>query len=361
MKIELFNISVKELTSEYNDRGEEGITGFNGKLDIRPPYQREFIYNEKQRKAVIDTVFKNHPLNVMYWAVRDDNGFEIIDGQQRTISLCQYVNGDFSYNARYFHNLEEDEKNTILDYSLMIYQCSGSPSDKLEWFRIINIAGEILTAQELRNATYHGLWVSDAKRYFSKIQCPAYKIGNKYLKGKSNRQEYLEKAIEWISNDSINDYMANNQHNESAVVLWDYFHKVISWVEILFPHYRSLMKGIEWGKLYNTYRDNNTFVSNILENKVKELIIDDEVQNNKGIYYYIFDGKEKHLNIRTFSIAQKSAKYEIQNGICSICNNQYGIDEMEGDHIKPWSEGGTTKTENLQMLCKDCNRTKSNK
>ena len=151
MQIELKEITVKELTDGYQDNQENGVVGFGGKLDIRPPYQREFIYKDKQRDAVIDTVIKNFPLNVMYWAVREDDNFEVIDGQQRTISLCQYVQGDFAFKNRYFHNLQKDEQEKILSYKLMIYFCSGTDSEKLEWFKIINIAGEKLTDQDLRD------------------------------------------------------------------------------------------------------------------------------------------------------------------------------------------------------------------
>src|SRR5690606_23188166 len=178
MNIELKEITVRELTDGYEDNEEGGVIGFGGKLDIRPPYQREFIYKEKQRDAVIDTILKNFPLNVMYWAVREDGNFEVIDGQQRTISICQYVNGDFAYMFKYFHNLKDDEKQKILDYKLMVYICSGTDSEKLEWFKTINIAGENLTDQELRNAVYSGSWVTDAKRYFSKNGCAAYQIGS---------------------------------------------------------------------------------------------------------------------------------------------------------------------------------------
>src|SRR5688572_3569112 len=176
MNIELRKITVKDLTEGFQDNAEAGVVGYGGKLDIRPPYQREFIYKDKQRDAVIDTVNKGYPLNVMYWAVREDGNFEVIDGQQRTISVCQYVNGDFSYMFRGFHNLKNDEQEHILNYKLMIYVCSGTDSEKLEWFKTINIAGEKLTDQELRNAVYAGTWVTDAKRYFSKSGCAAYQI-----------------------------------------------------------------------------------------------------------------------------------------------------------------------------------------
>jgi len=173
MKIELREITIKQLSDSYADNAEAGVVGYGGKLDIRPPYQREFIYKDKQRDAVIDTVRKDFPLNVMYWAVQDDGTFEVIDGQQRTISICQYVEGVFSIDDMYFHNLQDDEQQQILNYKCMIYLCSGADSEKLEWFKTINIAGEKLTDQELRNAVFHGPWTADAKPYFSKTGCRA--------------------------------------------------------------------------------------------------------------------------------------------------------------------------------------------
>ena len=226
MKIQLKEITVRELTSGYQDNDENGVIGFGGKLDIRPPYQREFIYKDKQRDAVIDTITKDFPLNVMYWAVREDGNFEVIDGQQRTISISQYVAGDFAFKNRYFHNLQNDEKEQILNYKLMVYFCSGEDSEKLEWFKTINIAGERLTDQELRNAVYSGSWVSDAKKYFSKSGCPAYNIGNDYLSGSTIRQDYLETTINWISEGTIENYMAKNQHEPNANELRLYFNSV---------------------------------------------------------------------------------------------------------------------------------------
>ena len=168
MKIEPKEITIKELFSGYKDNEEEGVVAYEGKLDIRPPYQREFIYNVKQRDAVIDTVFKGHPLNSIYWSVKENGEFEVIDGQQRIISICQFCEGDFSFNGRYFHSLQEDEVEKINNYKLNVYFCSGADSEKLSWFETINIAGAVLTPQELKNAIFTGKWVTDAKRYFSK-------------------------------------------------------------------------------------------------------------------------------------------------------------------------------------------------
>lgn len=356
MKIELKEISVRDLTKGYIDNDENGVVGFDGKLDIRPPYQREFVYDEKERNAVINTLQKNFPLNVMYWAVREDGNFEVIDGQQRTISICQYVNGDFSINGLAFHNLPSDKQEQILNYTLMVYYCSGTDSEKLDWFETINIAGKVLTNQELRNAVYSGSWVSDAKRYFSKNSRP--KIGDEYLSGSANRQEYLETAIDWISSGNIKEYMSQNQHEPNANNLWLYFQSVINWVKTTFPKYRKEMKGIKWGFLYNEFKDKK-FESTKLEEEITTLMLDEDVNNKKGIYYYVLTRKEKHLNIRAFSDNQKREAYERQKGICPVCTEHYEIEEMEGDHITPWHLGGKTNADNCQMLCKEDNRRKS--
>jgi len=360
MQIELKEITVNELSDGYKDNAEAGVVGYCGRLDIRPPYQREFIYKDKQRDAVINTVFRNFPLNVMYWAVREDGNYEVIDGQQRTISLCQYVKGDFSFEQRYFHNLQNDEQNKILDYKLMVYVCSGTDSEKLEWFKTINIAGEKLTDQELRNAVYAGSWLSDAKRYFSKNGCVAYNIGHNYLNGSAIRQDYLETAIDWISEKNIELYMASHQHDPNANALWMYFQSVITWVQNTFTTYRKEMKGIDWGFLYNKYKE-QLFDTYKIEEEIKKLIDDDDVQNVKGIYTYILTREEKHLNLRQFDEKTRRKVYEKQNGICPICNKKYNIEEMEADHILPWHSGGHTTIDNCQMLCKLDNRTKSGK
>lgn len=360
MNIELKEITVRELAEGYRDNADEGVVGYNGKLDIRPPYQREFIYKDKQRDAVIDTVKKNFPLNVMYWAVREDGGFEVIDGQQRTISLCQYVNGDFAYFFKYFHNLQNDEQEQILNYKLMIYICSGTDSEKLEWFKTINIAGEKLTEQELRNAVYSGSWVTDAKRYFSKKECAAYGIGSYYLNGSPIRQDYLETAINWISKGNIEVYMANHQHDVNANALWRYFLDVITWVESTFTKKRKFMKGVNWGFLHEKYKD-KLFDTKAIEEETAKLIADDDVEKKSGIYSYILTRDERYLGIRAFSDSVKQKVYEKQKGICTICKEHFEIYQMEADHITPWHEGGKTIEENCQMLCKDCNRRKSGK
>ena len=360
MKIELKEITVRELAEGFEDHAENGVVGYGGKLDIRPPYQREFIYKDKQRDAVITTVTSDFPLNVMYWAVRPDGGYEVIDGQQRTISICQYVEGEFAYFFKYFHNLQTDEKEQILNYKLMVYVCSGTESEKLQWFKTINIAGEKLTEQELRNAVYSGPWVSDAKRYFSKSGCVAFQIGSDYLNGSPIRQEYLETAIDWISKGNIESYMGNHQHDPNATALWLYFQSVITWVSATFVRKRKFMKGVEWGDLYNRFKD-VVYDTKAIEDETSALIADDDVQSKKGIYPYILTRDERFLGIRAFSDTMRQKVYERQNGICVKCGKHFQIEEMEADHIKPWHEGGKTVEENCQMLCKDDNRRKSGK
>ncbi len=367
MKIQLHKLTVREVVDGYVDNDEEGVVGFGGKLDIRPKYQREFVYKDKQRDAVIDTVKNGFPLNVMYWVVRDDGGYEVLDGQQRTISLAQYINGDFSveFNGRLamFHNLTTEEQNQILDYELMIYFCEGTDKERLDWFRIINIAGEKLTDQELRNAVYTGPWLTDAKLKFSKTNCVAYLLatdGGTLLSGSPLRQEYLETAISWINNGEIEEYMAIHQHDENAEELWNYFQELISWVRKTFPNYRKEMTNVNWGELYNQFK-NEQFNPEKLESEIKVLMQDEDVTRKSGIYPYVLTRKEKFLNIRAFTDKMKREAFERQNGICPFCKNTFELEEMEADHITPWHEGGKTVSENCQMLCKEDNRTKAGK
>lgn len=358
MKIKLHEITVREVAEDYIDNAEEGVVGYNGKLNIRPKYQREFVYDEKKRNAVIDTIRKDFPLNVMYWVKNEDGTFEVLDGQQRTISFCQYVKSDFSIDNRAFHNLTETEKDQILDYKLMVYFCEGNDKEKLDWFKIINIAGEKLTDQELRNAIYTGTWLSDAKLKFSKSNCAAYLLSKDFVNGSPIRQEILQTAISWISSGEIEKYMSIHQHDPNANELWTYFRNAIEWVELTFTTYRKEMKGIDWGGLYDKFKGQMLDAAK-LEQEIQTLMSDDDVTNRKGIYPYVLTRNEKYLNIRAFSDSQKRVAYEKQKGICSKCGKHFELHEMEADHITPWSKGGKTIPENCQMLCQECNRRKS--
>lgn len=377
MKIEKTQIKIQDLVGGYIDSEENGVFGYSGNLIIRPEFQREFIYKDAQRDAVIDTVMKGFPLNTMYWCTRDDGKYEVLDGQQRTISICRYVTGGFSVNVggvpKFFHNLDESEKKKIMEYELDVYICSGTHSEKLDWFKTINIAGEVLTTQELLNATYAGAWLTNAKTYFSKRACVASKISDGYVKGNPIRQEYLEKALKWIADrdgfKSVQMYMASHQKDKDADELWQYFQTVISWSKMLFPKIR---KGVtdsqDWGILYNKYH-NGKYNTNELEETMKRLIDDDDVTKKSGIIQYVLTDRtsfdEKYLSIRTFTPSQKLRAWEKQNHKCPLCQKngidvEYTIEEMQGDHIVPWSKGGRTIDENLQMLCTKCNAQKNN-
>lgn len=360
MKIELHEITVREVAKEYVDNSEEGVLGYNGRLNIRPKYQREFVYDDKKRNAVIDTIRKDFPLNVMYWAKNEDGTFEVLDGQQRTISFCQYVNGDFSVDNRAFHNLTNTEKEQILNYKCMIYFCEGNDKEKLDWFRIVNIAGERLYEQELRNAVYTGTWLTHAKSIFSKSNCAAYLLSKDYVNGSPIRQEILETALSWISNGEIEKYMSIHQHDPNANELWMYFRNVIEWVRLTFKTYRKEMKGVDWGNLYYQFKD-KIFDTEKLEQEIKALMMDEDVTTKKGVYPYLLTGNEKYLNIRAFSESHRRAAYERQKGVCIKCGKRFELSEMEADHITPWHLGGKTIPENCQMLCKDDNRRKSGK
>ncbi|MFT8766725.1 MAG: DUF262 domain-containing protein, partial [Lentilactobacillus hilgardii] len=262
MKIKLCQIKVKDIFTGYEDRGDDnGVVGYEGKLDIRPPFQRNFVYDSDQAKAVMNTVLNGFPLNVMYWVVDGSKHYEVLDGQQRTLSVMQFLDHKFPivWNGQtmYVDSLPNDLYDRVMNYKFMIYWCEGTDSEKLDWFRTVNIAGEKLTSQELRNIAYVGPWLSDAKRHFSKRNSAAKKLADPYIKGDPNRQELLEKALKWISGSqgiTIDEYMAQHRSNDDADELWQYWQDIIRWVQKIFPTYHKQMKGLDWGGFYNTYR-----------------------------------------------------------------------------------------------------------
>lgn len=359
MKTEKREIAIRDIVNGYVDNEENGCFGYRGLLNIRPAFQREFVYNEKQRNDVIDSIVNDFPLNTFYWGKNADGTYDMIDGQQRTISFCQYVNGDYSIDYKYFKNLSEEQQQQILDYKIYVYICDGSYDEKLKWFNRINIAGEVLTKQELRNAVYTGKWLTDAKIHFSKNNCQAYNIGKNYVKGRTDRQEILETVLDWISDGNIEDYMSKHSQDNDASELWNYFRSVIEWVQNVFRVYRREMKGLNWGRLYNIYK-NVEYNPDFIEKDTAALMADEEVQKKSGIYEYLLSGKnpncERLLNLRAFSSGDMRTVYERQKGICPKCGKHFEIEEMEGDHIIPWSKGGKTTIDNCQMLCKHCNK-----
>lgn len=377
-------ITVGDLFNGFTDNAEEGvythirIDGELIKTDIRPPYQREFVYSDDKRNKVMETIVRDLPLGMVYLGRNADGTLEVIDGQQRILSICKYLNGEYSLNG-ITEYLEDKAFNPetmgetaigqrILNYDkLMVYIVEGSDDEKLDWFRTINISGERLTEQELLNANYVGPWLADAKRKFSKTNCVAYKIGKKYVKGSTIRQDYLETALSWISGgkENISKYMGEHQFDGNAEDLWHYFSEVIVWAETLFGcHYRKEMCGIDWGRLYNTYHGNDYDIF-VINSKADELMANEEVTDKRGIYEYLLSGEDealaRRLSKRTFSERDKRTAYEKQNGICPITGERYPYEEMEADHIVPWWMGGITMLDNLQMVWKHANRMKGGK
>ena len=348
MEIKLNKITVRELVAGYRNEGPvegEGgdVVGYSGRLNIRPPFQRGFIYNEKQKRAVIETVLNKFPLSVMYWAVGEDGNYEVIDGQQRLITIALYWKKQFAIKDRhgrdkYFHSLSDAEQEKFLDYELMVYFCKGNHNEKMEWFERINIAGVALSAQELLNAVYAGTWVTDAREWFSHQGCQAHERGKHLLAGNMKRQDYLETVIKWISGGEIKDYMSRHQHEKSAQPLWDYFYSIIDWVDETFGKRRpAIMRGVDWGSLHRDHNDRK-FDREANEAEVSRLLQDEEVGDKKGIFAYILTREEKHLNLRRFEKRQKLTAYERQNGKCAACSKEFAFEEMHGDHIRAVDE-----------------------
>ena len=392
MKAKSLNIPLRELFKDYINNDEEGVWAYGGKLCVRPSYQREYVYDEKRRNKVMDTIRKGMPINTIWFAKVGEDSYEVMDGQQRIISILNYLNGSYSKYDNlldmiyFFQNLPKEEQEKVLDYEIEVKIFEGSSNEKLDWFKTINIGGLVLEDQELRNAAYTGPWLEDAKRHFSKTNCVAYQKGKDYIKGNPIRQEYLETVLYWKAHadgfnikdkgSAIEQYMSIHQHDENAEELWDYFLKVINWIQLNFSTYYKEMKGLEWGILYNKYhsQDYNTIA---LEKKVKDLMANDEIQAKKGIFEYLLGGEveEKLLNPRKFSESMKRTAFERQKklwkdeanplepnkSVCPLCHNKFEFKDMEGDHILAWKFGGRTELDNLQMLCRKCNKEKSSK
>ena len=373
MTIKQIEVTVGDITKGYVNNDEQGVRGYDGLLDIRPPYQREFIYNEKEQQAVIHTVLQGYPLNVMYWVKRAEDAecpYEVMDGQQRTLSLCEYVAGKFSYDFKNFFNQPGDIQKKILDYPLTIYVCEGEASEKLEWFKTINIAGKPLNEQEINNAIFAGPFVSDAKKHFSKTNSGAARLGKDLVNGTPIRQDFLKVALEWIAEhetrqghrQSVVGYMAAHQHDPNANNLWTYFQTVLNWAITNFDmkKFKKIMKGLDWAYLYDKY-GLETLDTAALGKRISELMRDSEIQKLSGIIPYVLTGDEHYLDLRAFPEDIKLMAWEAQNHICPKCGKEFDYEFMEGDHITSWRDGGRTVVENCQMLCRECNRRKGSK
>ena len=387
MKIDEMKLKISDLIEGYSENDATShVVAWGGKLDVRPEYQREFIYPDDKRDAVINTILNGFPLNIMYFVDREDGTYEVLDGQQRIISICRYrTNHAISvkipvatggYNPLNYPNLPDEgekfSKEAFNDYELTVYICHGTAQEKIDWFQVINIGCETLTNQEILNAMFHGKWLTDAKSVFSRRGCAANKFYGKYMDGDYIRQKYLETVFKWAADaegitdkDAIKLYMQKYRNMDDANDLWKYFENIFKWVQKNFgKNFDKSMKGVPWGLLYNRHKDDNLDPT-YLQKRMKELLADrKEVGKPSGIYQYLLEGEtleaQKYLNLRKFDDTDMQIRYNEQGGKCAMCGESFNIKEMQGDHRIPWSKGGKTEYDNLDMLCKQCNWIKSN-
>lgn len=379
-------ITVKDICDGfvYNELEGKGLFGLSGKLTIQPEYQRNYIYADgKKDVAVIDSILKGYPLGLIYFNKIGDEKFEVLDGQQRITSFGRFVTNKFAIKdengmQQYFSGIATDKQESILQAKLLIYECEGKESEIKEWFRTINIAGVPLNNQELLNAVYSGTFVTLGKEEFSNSQNANIQKWSAYVSGSANRQDFLATALEWVSKDNIGDYMSLHRYDTNINELKTYFNGVIDWVSTIFTDVEGEMRGLEWGRLYETYKK-QPYSPQDVSAKVKELFADPYIKYRKGVFEYILGGltDTKLLDVRVFDEATKKSIYakqtsdaEKQNiSNCPLCalghdankTKIWKLVEMDADHVAAWSKGGVTDAKNCQMLCKTHNRAKGNK
>ena len=368
----------------YNELEGKGLFGLSGKLTIQPEYQRNYIYADGKRDvAVIESILKGYPIGLIYFNKVSANNFEVLDGQQRITSFGRFVTNKFAIKdengmEQYFSGIAKDKQEKILNTKLLIYECEGSESEIKEWFKTINIAGVPLNNQELLNAVYSGQFVTLCKEEFSNSQNANIQKWSAYISGSVNRQDFLERALYWVSKGNIGDYMSRHRNDNNINEVKNYFNSVIDWVSTVFTDVESEMRGLEWGRLYETYKK-QPYDPKDISKKVKELYADPYVKNRKGVFEYILGGSidTKLLQVRVFDEATKKSVYAKQTKVaeekgisncplCAIGNNTnktkiWKLKEMDADHVTAWSKGGATEKENCEMLCKTHNRAKGNK
>lgn len=384
------NITVSDICEgfSYNELEGRGVFGLNGKLTIQPEYQRNYIYDDgKKDVAVIKSILNDYPLGLIYFNQIAAEEFEVLDGQQRITSIGRFIKGQFAIQdengmEQYFDSLADDKKDKINNHKLLIYKCEGTETEIKNWFKTINIAGIPLNNQELRNAIYSGKFVTKAKKVFSNSQNSNVDKWQAYIKGSVKRQEFLEKALEWISSKNevnIGEYMGNHRRDENINELEVYFNTVIDWTSNTFTAVKQEMRGLEWGRLYEKHHE-TPYNPEQVKDRVADLSNDDCVTNKKGVFEYILGDEQdkKLLNVRVFDEPTKRKAYNKQtnkankNGVsnCSHCalsemkankNKIWEIKEMEADHVTAWSKGGVTDIRNCEMLCKAHNGAKGNK
>jgi hypothetical protein len=380
------NITVKDICDGfvYNELEGKGLFGLSGKLTIQPEYQRNYIYADgKKDVAVIESILKGYPLGLIYFNKVSDDNLEVLDGQQRITSFGRYVTNKFAVKdenglEQYFSGIATDKQSKILNTKLLIYECEGTESEIKDWFRTINIAGLPLNNQELLNAVYSGPFVTLGKEEFSNSQNANIQKWSAYIAGTANRQDYWERALDWVSKGNIGDYMSRHRYERNITEVTTYFNSVIDWVSSVFIDVESEMRGLEWGRLYEEFHHtpyNPTKVST----EVQTLYGDPYIKNRRGIFEYVLGGSVDTtlLDVRVFDEATKRSVYSVQTSEaetkgesnCPLCaigpdankTKIWKLNEMDADHVAAWSKGGGTNVDNCQMLCKTHNRAKGNR
>ena len=363
----------------YNELEGKGLFGWDGKLVLQPEYQRNYIYAAgKKDVAVIDSLLKGYPLGLIYFVKVGDDRYEVLDGQQRITSFGRFVRGKFPVvdaegMPHYFDGLNAEEQGRILGSKLTIYVCEGAETEIKEWFKTINIAGVPLVEQELLNAIYSGPFVTAAKEVFSNSGNSEMQKWKCYVAGDEQRQKILETALKWVSGGEVQDYMGRHRFDKDCRELKAYFTSVIDWIDGVFKGVKDEMCGLEWGRLYETYRK-TAYNPERVWRRVEELYGDEFVTDRRGIFEYILGGEKETrlLNVRVFSDKEKKQVYARQTadaekrGVsnCPLCavgheasaKRIWKIGEMDADHVTAWSKGGATDISNCQMLCKTHNR-----
>ena len=388
MKTTLKQYKVREICDGfvYNELEAKGLFGLSGKLTIQPEYQRSYIYADGKRDvAVITSLLNRYPLGLVYFNKIDDNNLEVLDGQQRITSFGRFVADKFAIKdqnglEQNFSSLPDDQKNIILDADILVYECEGTETEIKLWFKTINIVGLPLNNQELLNAIYSGPFVTLGKAEFSNSQNANIQKWSAYINGAVNRQEYWERALDWVAKgkDNIDNYMSRHRGDKNIKEVREYFESVINWVSATFVEVEKEMCGLEWGRLYEAHH-RTTYNKSKITSRVRELYSDGYVKNRKGIWEFVLGGEidTKLLEVRVFDEPTKKTIYAKctneaklkSKSNCSLCANGRGpnkiiiwkYDEMEADHILAWSKKGATSASNCQMLCKTHNRAKGNR
>ena len=369
---------------EYNEYEGKGLFGLDGKLTIQPEYQRNYIYADGKRDvAVIDSILKGYPIGLLYFNKTAEDKYEVLDGQQRITSIGRFVRGKFAWvdangHEQFYDGLAAPLKEKILNTPLLIYVCEGEEPEIKDWFRTINISGVPLTEQEILNAVYSGPFVTLAREEFSNSQNSLVQKWSAYISGDVKRQAYLETALDWVSGGAIDNYMSKHRRDDNIDELKTHFNTVIDWISSVFTDVESEMKGLEWGRLYETYH-NNSYDPQKVSEELRKLLGSYEVKDRRGVFEYILGGSTdtKLLNVRVFDEPTKKTVYAEQTreaeakGVsnCSYCaighdsnkDKLWAYNDMDADHVSAWSKGGSTEKENCEMLCKPHNRAKGNR